>query len=136
MAEEMKDLNPHLFNLITMFASSAWCQLGKMQNPMNGKIEKDLPGAKMTIDMLVMLRDKMKGNLTKKEEEIVASTISNLQINYADEASKPADKQSEKIENKESEGHSHDCGCCHDGCEGEGNENFNLDRRDFEKLHK
>ncbi|MDR3092907.1 MAG: DUF1844 domain-containing protein, partial [Endomicrobium sp.] len=29
-----------------------------------------------------------KGNLTKKEEEILTSTISDLQINYADEAAK------------------------------------------------
>jgi hypothetical protein len=38
--------------------------------------------------MLIMLRDKTKGNLTKKEEEMLSSTISNLQINYADETAK------------------------------------------------
>jgi hypothetical protein len=38
--------------------------------------------------MLIMLRDKTKGNLTKKEEEMLSSTISNLQINYADEVAK------------------------------------------------
>ncbi|MDR2251467.1 MAG: DUF1844 domain-containing protein, partial [Endomicrobium sp.] len=66
-----------------MFSSSAWCQLGKKQNPVSGKIENDLKGAQVTIDMLIMLRDKTKGNLTKKEEEMLSSTISNLQINYA-----------------------------------------------------
>ncbi|MDR1942872.1 MAG: DUF1844 domain-containing protein [Endomicrobium sp.] len=45
-------------------------------------------GAQVTIDMLIMLRDKTKGNLTKKEEEMLSSTIPNLQINYADEAAK------------------------------------------------
>lgn len=86
--QELLEINPHLFNLVTMFSSSAWCQLGKMQNPISGKIENDLNGAQVTIDMLIMLRDKTKGNLTKKEEEMLSSTISNLQINYADEAAK------------------------------------------------
>lgn len=87
--KEILDVNPYLFNLITMFTSSAWCQLGKMQNPVDGKIKKDLQNAKVTIDMLLMLRDKTKGNLTNKEEEMLTSTISNLQINYADEVAKP-----------------------------------------------
>ena len=86
--QELLEINPYLFNLVTMFSSSAWCQLGKMQNPISGKIENDLNGAQVTIDMLIMLRDKTKGNLTKKEEEMLSSTISNLQINYADEAAK------------------------------------------------
>ncbi|BAG14024.1 DUF1844 domain-containing protein [Candidatus Endomicrobiellum trichonymphae] len=83
-----KDVDQYFFNLITMLASSAWCQLGKIQDPVEGKIKKDLKGAQITIDMLLMLRDKTKGNLTKKEEEMLASAISNFQINYADEVTK------------------------------------------------
>ncbi len=86
--KEISNVNQYFFNLITMFASSAWCQLGKIQDPVDGKIKKDLKGTQITIDMLLMLRDKTKGNLTKNEEEILASAISDLQINYADEVSK------------------------------------------------
>lgn len=88
LEQNNQEVNPHFFNVITMFASSAWCQLGKIQNPTNGKIEKDLKGAQITIDMLLVLRDKTKNNLTKKEEEMLTSMISNLQMNYADEISK------------------------------------------------
>jgi hypothetical protein len=88
LEQNNQEINPHFFNIITMFASSVWCQLGKIQNPTNGKIEKDLKGAQITIDMLLMLRDKTKNNLTKKEEEMLTSMISNLQMNYADEISK------------------------------------------------
>jgi hypothetical protein len=88
LEQNNQEVNPHFFNVITMFASSAWCQLGKIQNPTNGKIERDLKGAQITIDMLLMLRDKTKNNLTKKEEEMLTSMISNLQVNYADEISK------------------------------------------------
>ncbi|MDR0977791.1 MAG: DUF1844 domain-containing protein [Endomicrobium sp.] len=90
MSEEKAiDINPYFFNLISMFSSSAWCQLGKMQNPVTGKIEKDLKGAQTAIEMLLMVREKTKGNLNDREEKMLASTISNLQINYADEAAKP-----------------------------------------------
>ncbi len=95
--QEILEINPYLFNLVTMFSSSAWCQLGKMQNPVSGKIEKDLKGAQVTIEMLLMLRDKTKGNLTDKESEMLSSSISNLQVNYADEAAKP-EKPDLKIE--------------------------------------
>ncbi|MCL1971623.1 MAG: DUF1844 domain-containing protein [Endomicrobia bacterium] len=103
--EEKPDLNPYFFNLVTMFASAAWQQLGKIQSHVDGKIYKDLKSAQITIEMLIMIRDKMKGNLSKKEEELLTSTISNLQINYADEAAKPEDKKEE--ENKPSD----TCGC-------------------------
>ncbi|MDR2395096.1 MAG: DUF1844 domain-containing protein [Endomicrobium sp.] len=88
LEQNNQEVNPHFFNVVTMFASSAWCQLGKIQNPTNGKVEKDLKGAQFTIDMLLMLRDKTRNNLTKKEEEMLVSMISNLQMNYADEISK------------------------------------------------
>jgi Domain of unknown function (DUF1844). len=107
---EKLELNPYFFNLITMFASACWQQLGKVQSQIDGKIHKDLKSAQVTIDMLLMIRDKMKGNLNKKEEELLSSTISNLQINYADEIKKPV---SEQIKNDAGhEHHSHACGCC------------------------
>ncbi|MDR0617202.1 MAG: DUF1844 domain-containing protein [Endomicrobium sp.] len=98
LEQSNQEVNPYFFNVITMFASSAWCQLGKIQNPANGKIEKDLKGAQITIDMLLMLRDKTKNNLTKKEEEMLTSMISNLQVNYADEISKANSKMGNSVE--------------------------------------
>jgi len=100
MSEEKLDVNPYFFNLVTMFASAAWQQLGKIQSHVDGKIHKDLQSAQITIEMLLMIRDKMKGNLSKKEEEMLASTVSNLQLNYADEAAKPEEKQSEELKIK------------------------------------
>lgn len=108
--KEQSEFNPYFFNLVTMFASACWQQLGKVQSQIDGKIHRDLQSAQVTIDMLLMIRDKMKGNLNKKEEELLSSTISNLQINYADEVAKPQ----EKVEEKSSENSgSKDCGC---GC--------------------
>ena len=110
MSEQKIDANAYLLNLLIMFASAAWQQLGKTASPVDGKIAKDLAGAQHTINTLLMLRDKTKGNLTAKEEEILTATISDLQLNYADEAAKPENKTEEK---KDEHQHDHSCGC---GC--------------------
>ncbi len=81
-----KEINVHFFSLISMFASACWQQLGKMQDKMTGEVNKDLKGAKSTIDMLIMISDKTKGNLTGAEEKLLSDTIASLQKNYAEEA--------------------------------------------------
>ena len=98
-----KELNQHLFSLISMFASACWQQLGKIPNPVDNKITKDLKSAQVTIEMLSMLKEKTKGNLTKTEEKLLDDTISNLQMNYADEAAKGDSIKTEdkpKVEDK------------------------------------
>ena len=105
MSDEKMEINPYFFNLVTMFATAAWQQLGKTASQMDGKIHRDLKGAQITIEMLLTIREKMKGNLTKKEEEILSSTIANLQLNYADEAAKPQSKDEPLVEDKKTCGH-------------------------------
>ena len=85
---DTKDLNPYLFSLIQMFASACWQQMGKIPSQIDGKITKDLKSAQQTIDLLIMLKDKTKGNLSSTEEKMLTDTLSNLQMNYADEVSK------------------------------------------------
>jgi hypothetical protein len=36
----------------------------------------------------MLLRDKTKGNLSKAEQEVLASSLSSLQLNYVDEMQK------------------------------------------------
>lgn len=81
-----KEINVHFFSLISMFASVCWQQLGKTPDQETGAVNKDLKGAKSTIDMLIMLRDKTQGNLTGTEEKLLSDTIDSLQKNYAEEA--------------------------------------------------
>lgn len=98
-----KELNQHLFSLISMFASACWQQMGKMPSQVDGKITKDLKSAQVTIDMLLMLKDKTKNNLTTTESKLLEDTISNLQMNYADEVAKSNNSKAEekpKVEDK------------------------------------
>jgi len=64
---------------------SGMMQLGKVMNPMTKTIEKDLPGVQGTIELLTMLREKTRNNLSKAEADVLGSAISSLQLNYVDE---------------------------------------------------
>ncbi len=81
-----KELNVQFFSLISMFASACWQQLGKMPDQTSGETNKDLAGAQKTIEILPMLKDKTRGNLTSTEEKLLDDTISTLQNHYAEEA--------------------------------------------------
>jgi hypothetical protein len=98
---EQKNIDPHLLSFVMMFSSLCWQNLGKVPNPVSGKTERQLDGAKMSIDMLCMFRDKTKGNLTGDEEKFISNVISDLQINYADEVNKNPEKQQGEAEKKE-----------------------------------
>lgn len=82
------ELDVNFFSLISMLAAACWQQLGKKPDLASGEVVLDLDGAQKSIDMLLMLRDKMRGNLTDTEAKLLEDTISSLQANYAEEAAK------------------------------------------------
>ena len=85
---ETLDKNKYFLSLVMMLASAAWQQLGKIPHPVSGKTEKDLKSAQITIEILSMLKDKTKGNITPDEDKALGNVLSDLQLNYADELSK------------------------------------------------
>ena len=68
--------------LILSMASSAVLALGLEKNPHTGQVEKDLDVARFNIDMLALLKDKTKGNLTKEEQDFLDMVVSDLQIKF------------------------------------------------------
>lgn len=82
--------------LVMSLATAAWSQLGKIPHPMTNKIEKDMEQAKVSIDFLRMLLEKTEGNLKPKEQELLQNTVTDLELNYADEAGKPEAKAPSK----------------------------------------
>ena len=88
MADETSNVNPMFFQLVLSLQSAAWYQMGKMASPVSGKVERDLEQAKVSIDLLVMLQDKTKGNLLDEEKRILDSAVYNLQMNYVEETKK------------------------------------------------
>lgn len=74
-------------HLIFGFSSAALSYLGIQLSPDMPQPGKNLALAKQNIDIIVMLKEKTKGNLTKEEESLVSEIISDLKIKYV-EASK------------------------------------------------
>jgi hypothetical protein len=67
---------------VMSLASSALVHLGEVQHPESGAQGADLPLAKQTIDILGMLRDKTRGNLTKEEGELLEGLLLDLRMKY------------------------------------------------------
>ena len=102
-------LDSNFFNIVISLSQSAFVGLGKITNPHTGKVEKNLELARINIDILQMLKDKTKGNLTDKERELISDTLMNLQLNYAEEKKKEAE-ESKDITDPESGDKEHDTG--------------------------
>jgi Domain of unknown function (DUF1844) len=69
-------------NFIMSIASNAASALGMMEHPVTRQREVDLELAKHWIDVLGMLKQKTRGNLTKQEQEIVDNLLSDLRMQF------------------------------------------------------
>ncbi len=84
-----KEKNDLMFlQLIMTFESAAWIQMGKVKNPQTDKIERNLIQAQYSIDMLDMLKAKTTNNLSADELKMLNSTLTNLKMNFVEEAEK------------------------------------------------
>jgi hypothetical protein len=66
--------------------SSALMHLGEIESPDSGQPRKNLALAKHTIDVLAMLQDKTKGNVTPAEEQLLESLLFDLRLRYVEAA--------------------------------------------------
>ena len=68
--------------LIMSIASSAVMAMGLSPDPQTGKIHKDKQMARFNIDLLLVLQQKTKGNLTADESQFLENLISDLQMKF------------------------------------------------------
>lgn len=98
MPSENKITEQQLFDqLISSLVHSAWVFMGKIKNPINDQLEKDLGQASIQIDILDMLFKRMKGNLSENENQYLGHLISELKMNFVEE-------KNEKTEETEKDG--------------------------------
>ena len=69
-------------NFIISLSTSALIQLGDIQDPMSNEFVKNLPLAKQTIDIIGILKDKAKGNLSPDEEKLMDYVLYDLRMRY------------------------------------------------------
>ena len=102
MTLESKLTEQQLFDqLISSLVHSAWVYLGKIKNPMNDKLEKNVDQASVQIDMLDMLFKRMTGNLSEEEDKYLGQVIGELKMNFVEEKNKSEEPDnSESVEEK------------------------------------
>lgn len=63
-------------------STSALVHLGEIPEPISEKMDKNLPLAKQTIDILGILQEKTQGNLTQEEENLLNGFLYDLRMRY------------------------------------------------------
>ena len=92
------DKNDQLFmQLLYMFHTSAMQGLGKIADP-TGKVNRNLEYVSQTIDLMAMLKEKTKGNISDDMEKMLDGMLSELRLNFVDEQSKASEKTEEAKE--------------------------------------
>jgi Domain of unknown function (DUF1844) len=83
--ESLRALPPADFaTLVLSLGSSAVMYLGQSDEPDGKKPARNFPMAKHAIDLLTVLEEKTKGNLSAEEEQILESLLFDLRLRYVE----------------------------------------------------
>jgi hypothetical protein len=69
---------------VLSLSHSALMHLGEAPNPETNSVESNLALAKQNIDLLGLLEEKTKGNLTGDEERLLAQVLFDLRMRYVE----------------------------------------------------
>lgn len=87
MTDERDPGGIDFYTFVLSLGSSALVHLGDTPHPETGEpVPANLPLAKQTIDLLVMLSEKTKGNLTAEEEQFLEHLLTDLRLRYVERA--------------------------------------------------
>ena len=90
MPQEKDKIPPvSMDSLFFMLATSALVNLGSIPNPVDQKISRNLDLAKYNIDLMLVLKEKTRGNLTAAEAKLLDELLHDLRLKYASETSRP-----------------------------------------------
>ncbi len=82
-AEERRHMPEITFSSFIMsLATQTLVLLGELKPPSGIDITVDKDAGKQTIDILQVIRDKTRGNLTKEEDDLFEEILHNLRISY------------------------------------------------------
>lgn len=74
--------------LLLGLQQAAMVALGKLMNPMSGKLERNLEAARNTIDTLAAIEARTRGNLENDEQRVLTQVLTDLRMNFLDEVKK------------------------------------------------
>jgi hypothetical protein len=73
---------------VLSLSHSALMHLGEAPNPETNALEQDLALARQTIDLIGLIEEKTKGNLTGDEERIVGQILFDLRVRFVERGKK------------------------------------------------
>ncbi len=65
-----------------MLAVEAAMHLGLIENPMGGETPIDIEAARHLLDLLGMLQEKTRGNLSAEEDRLLDNLLADLRMQY------------------------------------------------------
>ena len=80
--EALPEINFSTF--VISLSTQALMHLGEIPNPLSGNEERDVPVAKQMIDILGMLQDKTRGNLTGGAAKLIEEILFDLRMKDVD----------------------------------------------------
>lgn len=69
-------------SFLLSLSSSVLVNLGEVPDPTTGSTEVHLEVARQTIDLLALIEEKTKGNLTPEEQRLVEHVLPDLKLRY------------------------------------------------------
>jgi len=78
---------PDFLTFLSGMATQVLINLGLVDNPITKQKEKNLTAAKYTIDLIQILEEKTKGNLTDEEKKYFDTILYDLRMHYIKESS-------------------------------------------------
>ncbi len=73
---------PSFTSFIFSMSTSALMDLGELENPDTRKTVQKLDMAKHSIDLIAMLKEKTRGNLTGEESSVLEKILTDLRLRY------------------------------------------------------
>ena len=84
-AEDYSEIGPAGFDtLVSYLSTTAMFQLGLLPGPGGERIPADLVNARRTIDLLEILQQKTRGNLTQGEARLLEDVLYELRLSYVE----------------------------------------------------
>jgi hypothetical protein len=90
--------------LVEMFRYQAWVSMGKVANPATGKVERELPVARVMIDMLGELETRTEGHRSGEETRMLQGALTDLRLNYLEEMKKSPAEPEKPEQGEQAEG--------------------------------
>jgi len=84
-----RDVSSLVKSLVPMMGSQAWIFMGKVVNPLQGKVTRDLEQARLAVDVAGALLEKVDPFLSDEERTQMRQVVSELRMNFM-EASREA----------------------------------------------